>query len=164
MRFRLFEQKDFGKTDGYCAYEGGEGLIYPPEFWESHESYRRRLAQFPEGCWACVNDKDEVLGYMFCHPWDDTFVPLDCRTLEIPKNPTCLYVHDIAVIPAWRRKGIATTFIDMAKKIAIKHGFERLKGVSVLGSLTHWQKCGFIAVEEIPYGENHKGTIIELIL
>jgi hypothetical protein len=36
MRFRLFEQKDFGKTDGYCAYEGGEGLIYPPEFWESH--------------------------------------------------------------------------------------------------------------------------------
>lgn len=164
MRFRRFEQKDFGKEDGHCSFEGGDTILYPPEYWESHESFKKRLDQFPEGCLSCTNDKDEIVGYMFCHPWDDTFVPLDFREFKIPDKPTCLYIHDVAVIPSWRNKGIASHFLFAAKEISIKYNYKYIKAISVLDSLSYWINHGFKHVKEIPYGENHKGTIIILNL
>jgi len=162
---RPFRESDFGQTDGFCKYEGGEGLIYPPELWESNDSFRRRMEQFPDGCVACVNEKDEVVGYMFCHPWKkDSVVPLDCRTLEIPKEDAdCFYIHDIAVLPAHRRKGIATRFLEIAVELATKNGFDMIEGVSVLGSHSHWQKGGFVVGEEIEYGKM-KARIIRMFL
>lgn len=163
MRFRLFGEKDFGNTDGWCRYEGGEGLLYPPEFWESNESFRRRVEQFPEGCRACVNEDDEVIGYMFCHPWvKGSVVPLDCRNLKLPENPDCFYIHDIAVLTGHRRKGIARAFLDMAILLAKQHGFECIHGVAVMGSEAYWVKQGFRVTSEIEYGKGHKGKVIVL--
>lgn len=165
LKLRPWEEKDFGTTDGWCRYEGGEGVIYPKEFWESNESFRRRLEQFPHGCWACVNQDDEVVGYMFCHPWyKDSVVPLDCRDLKIPKDGDCIYIHDIAVIEPWRKKGIAKRFLTMAIGIAKSYGFDTIKGVAVLGAHTYWMKHGFVCGEEIDYGAGHKGTIVYLDL
>jgi len=165
LTYRPWLEKDFGNTDGWCKYEGSEGLIYPSEFWESNESFRRRLEQFPEGCWACANDKDEVVGYMFGHPWkSDSVVPLDCRGLVIPKDADCYYLHDIAVIPKYRRQGIAKRLFEIGVEVARKRGFKQIKGVAVLGSVTYWQKQGFKALEEIDYGKGQKGTVILLSL
>lgn len=164
VRFRLFRTSDFGQTDGFCKYEGGEGLVYPPELWESNESFRRRMEQFPEGCMACVNDKDEVIGYMFCHPWKkDSVVPLNCMDLEIPKDADCFYAHDIAVLKDHRGKGIGKAFLGMAISLARKHGFDEIKGVAVLDSHTYWEKHGFEVGEEIDYGPV-KGRVIRLAL
>jgi GNAT superfamily N-acetyltransferase len=163
MRFRPFQEDDFGRTDGWYRYEGGEGLIYPQEFWESNESFRRRVEQFPDGCKACVNDQDEIIGYMFCHPWvKDDVVPLDCRDFKLPDRPDCFYIHDIAVLPQHRRKGIARAFLDMAILLAKRHGFDSIHGVAVLGSETYWAKHGFTVIKEIGYGKGQNGKVIVL--
>lgn len=159
--FRPWKEKDFGNTDGWCRHEGGEGLIYPAEFWESNESFRRRLEQFPQGCWACANDRDEVVGYMFGHPWvSRSVVPLDCRDLVIPHDADCYYLHDIAVIPKYRGMGIGKKFLALAVEIAKEHGFGQIRGVAVLDSLPYWQKLGFVAIEAIDYGKGQKGTVV----
>jgi GNAT superfamily N-acetyltransferase len=160
FRMRPFVESDFGQTDGFCKHEGGEGLIYPSQLWESNDSFRRRMEQFPEGCIACVNDRDELVGYMFCHPWKkDSIVPLNCEDLVIPNDADCFYVHDIAVIPSYRLRGIARSLMFMAIDMAAKHGFDEIKGVAVLGSHVHWIKLGFEVVEEIDYG-GVKGVVI----
>jgi GNAT superfamily N-acetyltransferase len=161
---RPFLESDFGQTDGFCKYEGGEGLIYPSELWESNESFRRRIEQFPEGCLACANEQDQLIGYMFCHPWKtDSVVPLNCENLRIPKDADCFYIHDIAVVPSHRRKGIAKRFLDIAIDLARKNGFDMIKGVSVLGSHAYWEKRGFTVGEDIIYG-GVKAKVIQMKL
>ena len=169
FRMRPFMESDFGQTDGFCKYEGGEGLIYPSQLWESNESFRRRMEQFPEGCMACVNARDELVGYMFCHPWKkDSIVPLNCEDLVIPgsvdlRDADCFYIHDIAVIPSYRRRGIARSFLGMAVGMAIRHGYDEIKGVAVLDSDSYWTKHGFEVVEEVDYG-GVKGRVIVMRL
>jgi len=150
---RRFAEKDFSKTDGWCN-------IYPPEYWESNESFRQRLKQFPEGCWAYTNDKDEPIAYMFCHPWNNTVVPLNQTKFKIPKKPTCLYIHDIAVLPKYRRQGIATKFVEIAINIARRHKYKTIKGISVLDSLRCWTKLGFKPIKKIMYGGRVSTIII----
>ena len=160
FRMRPFMESDFGKTDGFCKCEGGEGLIYPSQLWESNTSFRRRMEQFPEGCAACVNAKDELVGYMFCHPWKkDSIVPLNCEDLVIPDDADCFYIHDIAVIPSYRRKGIARAFLGMAVIFARRNGFDEIKGVAVLDSHSYWAKRGFEVGDEIDYG-GVKGRVV----
>ena len=150
---RTFQESDFGLCDGFCKYEGGEGLIYPPELWESNDSFRRRLEQFPEGCMAVVNPSSELVAYSFSHPWNkNSIVPLNCVDLVIPEDADCYYLHDLAVIPAYRRRGIAQVLLHLALGIARRHGFKLVKGVAVQNSHKHWEKCGFKVGEEITYG------------
>lgn len=160
IRLRKFQESDFGIQDGTFNGEEWE-QIYPQPFWESNESYRRRIEQFPEGYWACVNKDDKILGYAFCHPWRlDSVVPLDCRDFSLPESPDCFYVHDIAVLPRCRRKGIAKSFLDMAILLAKKHGFDSIHGVAVMGSEEYWSKHGFKVTVEIEYGKDQKGKLI----
>lgn len=164
--FRLWTERDFSDTDGWFKCEGGEGLLYPPELWESNESFRRRLKQFPEGCWACVNQKDEAIGYMFSHPWlKDRVVPINCIDFVLPEKPDCFYIHDIAVLPQYRKNGIASVFLEKAKELSRKCGFSEIRGVSVLDSYDNiWQRKGFRVLEEIEYVKGIKGKVIELRL
>ncbi|MBN2201326.1 GNAT family N-acetyltransferase, partial [bacterium] len=68
-----------------------------------HEAvFLERLRVFPAGMLGALSG-ETLAGYAVCHPW--TFgrtVPLNTAGLTLPDNPDCLYIHDVAVRPAFR--------------------------------------------------------------
>jgi GNAT superfamily N-acetyltransferase len=163
MIYRHFRESDFSETDGYFKYERGDNIIYPPELWESNDSFRARLRLFEEGCWACANDKNEVVGYMFSHPYlKGRIVPLNCKDFKLPPHPDCYYIHDIAVLKEYRGRGIAKRLLDIAIEVAMKYNFDEIRGVSVLGTHTYWHKHGFTDVADIHYAGQAKVVVLDL--
>ena len=76
-----------------------------PDLSEQPEIFAEKLASFPEGCFVLVNN-GAVLGYAFVHPWRLNEVPkLDAPLLALPRNPECILIHDVAVLPEARGKG-----------------------------------------------------------
>jgi GNAT superfamily N-acetyltransferase len=163
MIYRHFAESDFSETDGYFKYERGDNTIYPPELWESNDSFRARLNLFRAGCWACVNKSNEVVGYMFSHPYlKGHIVPLNCEDFQLPAHPDCYYIHDIAVLKEYRGRGIAKRFLEIAIRVALACGFDEIRGVSVLGTHTYWHKHGFTDVADIHYAGQAKVIVLDL--
>lgn len=132
-----------------------EEQIYPPEYYEDDECFRQKMAAFPIGCIAYVDRAtDMMLGYSFGHPWrlDAGPVPLDWTAFKLPENPDCYYIHDIAVFPEHRGKGIGKMLMEYQLDIARIHMYKKVKLISILGSHSLWSKFGFQIVSEIEYG------------
>lgn len=138
--------------------------IYPERLHERMEVIEEKFQLFPFGCKKLVMD-EEIVGYCLAHPYILNFVPyLDEFLYEIPKNPTCLYLHDCAILPKARGFGMSKQFIDEMENIANIIGVKYLTGTSVMGTYKLWERYGFkvIPTENLPttgigtYGEDAK--------
>src|SRR5512133_2862372 len=69
---------------------------------EPSDTFAKKMALFPQGAIGAF-DEGVLSAYVFCHPWTlGDIVPLSTNTFEIPKRPTCMYIHDLAVEPESR--------------------------------------------------------------
>jgi GNAT superfamily N-acetyltransferase len=102
---------------------------------------RRRL--YPPGA-LVVEGEAGLLGYLLCHPGlAGAPPPLDSLLLALPDQPTCLYLHDIALRPEARRLGLAAAALDMLRGQALGLGLGRLALTAVGGSAVVWRRLGF---------------------
>lgn len=131
--------------------------IYP-NLWEPNEAFSVKLNLFPQGCFVAKND-DKIVGYIFSHPWISTEIVSLGQIICLPNNPDCYYLHDCAVDPNHRNKGIGKQLVD--KTLEIAKGYGNVKLVSVLNSEEFWKKYGFIGVKEVQYTESVKGLVME---
>jgi GNAT superfamily N-acetyltransferase len=116
---------------------------HPPQLYESNECFLHKMALFPAGALGFF-DGGTLAGYAFSHPWATHFPAPINEIIEMPPFPDCLYVHDIAVAPEFRRRGVATALLEATISVAIKNGFLVLSGVAVNGSEDHWRRRGFV--------------------
>jgi N-acetylglutamate synthase-like GNAT family acetyltransferase len=63
----------------------------------------------------------------------------------LPPSPTCLYIHDVVVLPAARGQGAAGVLVDLYAAIAQRHNLPSLALVSVYGTYVFWERFGFHA-------------------
>ncbi|WP_449221567.1 GNAT family N-acetyltransferase [Tistrella mobilis] len=120
------------------------------DFPEREEVPAERLRLFPGGCFAAVVD-GQMVGYAVTHPWIDGRPPaLDSLLGALPDDADCLYVHDVALLPEARGRGLARRLVAMLEELARHHRLPRLALTAVGGSAPGWAAMGFTACEVDP--------------
>jgi GNAT superfamily N-acetyltransferase len=115
---------------------------------EGPEVFANKLALFPEGCFVLAQN-GAVAGYGIAHPWVLGTVPaLDRCIAALPPSPTCLYIHDVVVLPAVRGQGAAGVLVDRFEAIARRHRLPSITLVSVYGTDRLWERYGFQTASE----------------
>lgn len=111
--------------------------------------FTERVTLYPEGCLALVDTQtDELQGYAISHPIRHHQPPaLDSLLTEIPADAEEYYIHDLAISPGLRGKGLAVQGVGRLLEHAAAKGFGVVCLVSVYGTEGFWGRFGFEAVE-----------------
>jgi GNAT superfamily N-acetyltransferase len=149
---------------------------YMKPFWETKSSFENKLLRYPNGAFAISDENDTVIkGYIFFFPWiRKKEVPLEVETSDqlgenyggkatpiIPDNPDVMYIHDFALLPEMRGRGLGRKLMELVIRKAKGLKFKYIGLMSVQGSQKFWEKMGFIPIEEHEYGANQIGTYME---
>lgn len=114
----------------------------PPE---GEAVFADRLAAFPEGCFVAGPER-AVAGYAIAHPWRLGTVPaLGLAHIDIPQAPDCLWLHDEALRPALRGRGLIPALLARLDALARAHALPMLALTAVHGTETLWSRHGFAA-------------------
>lgn len=109
---------------------------------EHEPAFRERLSLFPKGCMVLV-DGEEVGGYAVSFPVRHGKLPaLNDLLGEIPQDADQYYLHDIAVLPALRGRGVAGDAIRQIFELAKQYPTTCL--ISVYGTVPYWHRFGFV--------------------
>ncbi|WP_420208248.1 GNAT family N-acetyltransferase [Candidatus Electronema sp. JC] len=125
---------------------------------------------FPEGCCKLVKN-GAMVGYGISHPWTLYAVPpLDEYLVCLPKEPNCIYIHDVAVLPQGRGLGALDQYVEYIKHISTNIRISSIALVSVYGTDVLWKKFGFFTpnilnridlIQKISsYGESAKYMVL----
>jgi ribosomal protein S18 acetylase RimI-like enzyme len=74
-----------------------------------------------------------------------------------------IYIHEIAMHPDFRGRGLTQPLIDFTEKLARKNGFKWMSLVSLGPALGFWKKAGYKVVRELDY-EGHTCYYMEKAL
>lgn len=112
---------------------------------ERQEVFDEKRRLFGDGCLVLSHD-DSAVGYGVFHPWKLDNVPeLDTLIGQLPRQPDCIYIHDVALLAAARGLGATSGLIERAWLAASKLGLARLALTAVHGSYPVWARQGFRA-------------------
>lgn len=128
------------------------------DFPEDIAVFHNRLALYPRGCMAFERD-GEAMGYMVAHPWpEDSAPPSLNQILDDMPASDCLYLHDIALLPATRGTGAGRIVTAKLKIFAKEQGYRKIWLTAVSGADRFWAQQGFTRVgDDSPYGA---GTMV----
>ena len=70
---------------------------YIPELNEGKAAFFYKLKMSPITCLGAFIE-NQIYGYIFAQPYKfGEIIPLDKNTHQIPENPDCMYIHDLAI-------------------------------------------------------------------
>ena len=114
-----------------------------PDYPESEAVFAERLALHPAGCLVLAGGEG-IGGYVLSHPWRVGQVPaLDSLLGPLPDDADAYYIHDLALVPAARGGGAASTGVERLAAHARDAGFGRMALVAVGNSAGFWRRHGF---------------------
>lgn len=119
------------------------GDVVHVDYPEAPEVIAERLALYPAGCrLACI--AGEPVGYALMHPGRvGEAPPLDTLLGGLPADADCLYLHDIALLPAARGSGLGSAVLAEAEALARAAGFAMLALTSTPPARGYWLRQGF---------------------
>lgn len=122
-----------------------QALAYPPSHHESWAVLGRRLQLWPQGCWGAEGDAG-LCAYVISHPWQQGRpVPLHGVLESLPARPDAYHLHDLALHPDARGRGVAAQLVEAVLRQAAAAGLDTLTLVAVQGSRPFWERMGFRA-------------------
>ncbi|WP_454018567.1 GNAT family N-acetyltransferase [Azospirillum sp. Marseille-Q6669] len=121
--------------------------IVHPDYPEDRAVFAERLALYPEGC--AIAEADGLgVGYIVMHPGRlGVPPPLDSSLGALPAVPDCLYLHDVALLPAARGLGLGVAALERMNALAARQGFPWLALTSTPGARAFWDAQGFFPHE-----------------
>lgn len=130
--------------------------IVHPAYPERAEIPAERLALFAPGCFAAWSGP-EMVGYAVSHPGRLGDPPaLDTLLGTLPAAPDCLYLHDVALLPAARGAGLGSALIARLVALAAARDLLALALVAVGTSARYWAAHGFRPPPDPPAGLSAK--------
>lgn len=122
--------------------------VVHPGFPERPDVLAEKRALYPGGALMAEVD-GQVAGYALAHPWTLAAPPaLDTFLGGVPEAPDCLYLHDAALLPLARGRGLARALIDRLAAAAAREGLGQLALIAVNGSVPTWTALGFTPPQE----------------
>lgn len=112
---------------------------------ERPEVFAEKLRLFPAGCLVAWQGA-EATGYALSHPWAlGAAPPLDCLLGNLPREAACLFIHDVALLPAARGRGSGRSLLPLLDLVARRQGLGTMALVSVYRTAGFWEGLGFTA-------------------
>lgn len=117
---------------------------FPPTAVEAQADLQTIVRHAPDFCFLAARDGEPV-AYLLAHPWiDDDLPPIQAPLPGVPPGATSVFVHDLAVSPSARGRGIARILthrlLETAGRLGLRHG----SLLAVQGSRTFWEAFGFV--------------------
>jgi ribosomal protein S18 acetylase RimI-like enzyme len=131
---------------------------YPPTHIESEAVFRLRLESAPHTAWV-AEDRGNIMAYLVAYPsLYGKISPLGA-VFSIPTQPDCLYLHDLALSPKTRGRGLAGKLVRHSWQTAGRFGLKVSALVSVQGSHAFWSGLGYrISALVDPAQQSHLET------
>ncbi|KQT69790.1 MULTISPECIES: hypothetical protein [unclassified Aureimonas] len=152
-RWRPLRPEDLSGLDALAA-------VVHPGFFERPEVMAERLALFPQGCLALpgLSGEARLSGYILSHPAKlGAPPPLDTLLGRLDPEADALYLHDIALGPECRGRGLAGEAIG--RILGVGERFPAVMLISVYGTGPFWSRFGFVdetasadPAKLVPYG------------
>lgn len=102
----------------------------------------------PETCLVAV--LEEPVGYLIAHPWvSDELPPLNTIHGEIPEGAATFFLHDLALSPQARGKGVALGLVAAGFERARQLGLRDASLLSIQNSSGFWKRMGFVGRPEL---------------
>ena len=122
------------------------GKIHP-DLPESDEVFAERVELSPGGCLGLWEGKgNELCGYVISHPIKHRQPPaLNSLLRKIASDADQYYIHDLAILPKLRGRGLAQECINTLFTIAKRYPTTCL--ISVYGTEPFWSRFGFVPVQ-----------------
>ncbi|MGL4284906.1 MAG: GNAT family N-acetyltransferase [Phreatobacter sp.] len=140
-RWRPMQQGDLGLVSAIAR-------SVHPDFPEDDAVFAERLELYPAGCFM-LEVGGQAAGYLLSHPWRFGQLPaLNALLGRLPEIASTYYLHDIALLPAARGSGAASTIVAALVSHAAGQGLPNLSLVAVNGSQGFWQRHGFSVVAD----------------
>jgi GNAT superfamily N-acetyltransferase len=118
-----------------------------PTFHEDEAVFRDRLALYPDGSLVLPAPGGGLAAYAIAYPVRRFAPPpLDTVLGRLPEGAHALYIHDVAVAPEWRGRGLAEPAI--VRLLALSEPFGAAVLVSVYGTPPFWARYGFSTVDD----------------
>lgn len=137
MRWRNMTDADVAKVADLATLVH---LDYPENPAVFAASYRL----YPAGCHVLVGDDDRLAGYLVSHPGVLGLPPILNIPMEtLPKHPDCYYLHDLALGPDTRGRGLAGEAVAIAVDEARAAGFDVIALIAVGDAHGFWARQGF---------------------
>ncbi len=117
-----------------------------PDLPERRDVIAEKMRLSSDGCRVLMSD-GRIVGYGLAHAWIlHQIPPLDDFLQTLPAAPDCLYIHDVAVLPACRGARAADAYVDVTMELARSLRVGHLALVSVYDTTSFWARFGFRAV------------------
>jgi GNAT superfamily N-acetyltransferase len=105
--------------------------------------FANRLELFAPGCLMAEED-GQMLGYCIAHPGTvGDPPPLDTVLAALPAGADCLYIHDVALLPAARGRHLGVALARLLEDVARAHAFDRMALTAVNNSDGFWGALGY---------------------
>ena len=136
-RWRAMEEEDLDRVMAIAE-------VVHPDYPEDRAVFAERLALYPDGC-AMAEADGVCIGYIVIHPGRlGAPPPLDSPLGTLPEAPDCLYLHDVALLPAARGLGLGVAALERMDALAARQGFRWLALTSTPGARAFWDAQGFL--------------------
>ena len=138
MRWRRMADADLA---GVASLGNVIHLDYPEDPAVFAACYRA----YPAGCHVLAGDDDGIAGYLVSHPAILGSPPLlNTPMVDLPHRPDCYYLHDLALGPATRGRGLAGQAVTIAVEEARTAGFDVVALIAVGDAHGFWERHGFM--------------------
>lgn len=115
---------------------------------EDEATIRARLNTSPDSAWIAEDD-DGVCAYLVSYrSVVGKVTPLGGH-FEVPSEPDCLYLHDLAISDRSKGSGMGSALVRFALAQARGEGLKYSSLVSVQGSSEFWKRLGFDVFTEL---------------
>ncbi|KAL4891078.1 acyl-CoA N-acyltransferase [Aspergillus ambiguus] len=110
---------------------------------EHSSIFSERVKLYPEGCLALEDEDGRVSGYAISHPIRHFQPPaLDSLLGELASDADQFYIHDVAISPRLRGRGLAAECVRQLLVVANRYPTTCL--ISVYGTEPFWGRFGFV--------------------
>ena len=139
-----------------------EGESYIAPLRESEAAFLSKMALFRAGSLGCF-DAAGMCGYAFALPWNSASVIAVAQVVDaLPARPDLMYIHDMVVAPAHRRRHVASTLLAEILRVAGRLDLHRVGLVAVQDSEPFWRRAGFTPAGRFEYVPGVPGTKMEM--
>lgn len=94
---------------------------------------------------TCIvaEENQQIIAYCLAHPWDKNSAPPLFTALTHCPTATGLFIHDLAISPIARGRGIGRMIFDYLSDYAVKNNIHFFSLVAIQNATHFWKKLGF---------------------